>query len=81
VIPAIGKLAVADVAPGHVDRILEPLWGGPVRGVLLRQRLEAVFDRAIAKHYRTAENPARLKRVKQALNRRPKHRSGSGADR
>jgi integrase len=74
VLPVIGRLAVADVAPGHIDRILEPLWGGPVRGLLLRQRLEAVLDRAIARGYRTTENPARLRRVKGVLNRRPKHK-------
>jgi integrase len=74
VLPVIGKLAAADVRSEHIDRILKPLWQGPIRGQLLRQRLEAVFDSAIALGYRTAENPARLRRVKHAMAKRPRYK-------
>jgi integrase len=71
VLPVVGKLATADIRNEHVDRILKPIWGE--RGQLLRQRLETVFDAALALGYRSAENPARGKRVRHALGKRPRH--------
>jgi integrase len=76
VMPEIGQLSAAAVLPEHINRILKPLWQGPIRGQLLRQRLEAVFDFAIANGYRSVENPARLRRVRHAMGKRVRHVKG-----
>jgi integrase len=67
--PVIGKMSVADVAVGDVLRVLEPVWKvKPETASRLRGRIETVIDWAIARDYRTAENPARWRgRLQQLL--------------
>jgi integrase len=73
VLPRIGGMAVADVSRAEVIGILEPLWNTkPETASRIRWRLEAVFDAAIARGLRTAENPAREGPVKAALGARRK---------
>jgi integrase len=60
VLPVIGDMPVADVAVGDVLRVLEPVWQRkPETASRIRNRIELVIDWAVARGYRTAENPAR----------------------
>ncbi|MFM8239432.1 MAG: tyrosine-type recombinase/integrase [Actinomycetota bacterium] len=74
--PRIGAMSVADIAVGDVLRVLEPIWKvKPETGTRLRGRIEAVIDWAIARDYRTAENPARWRgRLQQLLPAKAKIR-------
>jgi hypothetical protein len=72
--PVLGTLAMADITAQLIDRVLKPIWGHPVLGQRVRQRLEELFDAAIALGYRATENPCRLRRVKHALGKRAKHK-------
>jgi hypothetical protein len=72
--PVLGTLAMADITPQLIDRVLKPIWGHPILGQRVRQRLEELFDAAIALGYRATENPCRLRRVKHALGKRAKHK-------
>ncbi|MSO70057.1 MAG: site-specific integrase [Alphaproteobacteria bacterium] len=72
--PRIGTLSVADVAVGDVMRVLEPVWKTtPETASRLRGRIEAVIDWAIARDYRSGDNPARWRgRLQQLLPARSK---------
>ena len=60
--PVMGKLAVQDVALGHVLAVLEPIWKTKSETASrLRGRIESVLDWASARQYRTGDNPARWK--------------------
>ena len=60
--PVMGKLAVQDVALGHVLAVLEPIWKiKSETASRLRGRIENVLDWASARQYRTGDNPARWK--------------------
>lgn len=60
--PIMGKLAVQDVALGHVLAVLEPIWKTKNETASrLRGRIESVLDWASARQYRTGDNPARWK--------------------
>jgi integrase len=74
--PRLGGMSVADIAVGDVLRVLEPIWKvKPETATRLRGRIEAVFDWAIARDYRTAENPARWRgRLQQLLPAKSKIR-------
>lgn len=74
--PVIGKMSVADVAVGDVLKVLEPIWKQkPETASRLRGRIETVIDWAIARDYRTAENPARWRgRLQQLLPAKTKIR-------
>ena len=74
--PRLGGMSVADIAVGDVLRVLEPIWKvKPETATRLRGRIEAVIDWAIARDYRTAENPARWRgRLQQLLPAKSKIR-------
>jgi integrase len=74
--PRIGPMSVADIAVGDVLRVLEPIWKvKPETASRLRGRIETVIDWAIARDYRTAENPARWRgRLQQLLPAKAKVR-------
>jgi integrase len=74
--PVIGRMSVADVAVGDVLRVLEPVWKDkPETATRLRGRIEAVLDWAIAREYRTGDNPARWRgRLQQLLPAKTKIR-------
>lgn len=62
--PVIGKLEPAEVTVDHVLKILSPLWSTKTEtATRLRQRIEAVLDRAAVLGYRdrTLVNPATWK--------------------
>lgn len=66
--PVIGRMSVADVVVGDVLRVLEPVWKEkPETATRLRGRIEAVLDWAIAREYRTGNNPARWRGLLQQL--------------
>jgi integrase len=69
-------MSVADVAVGDVLKVLEPIWKQkPETASRLRGRIETVIDWAIARDYRTAENPARWRgRLQQLLPAKAKIR-------
>lgn len=63
--PVIGGKDVADITDDDVRTILEPLLDRtPETASRLRGRIENVIDVAIAKGWRTAANPASLRRLK-----------------
>jgi len=74
--PVIGEMSVADVAVGDVLRVLEPVWKAkPETATRLRGRIEAVIDWAIAREYRSGDNPARWRgRLQQLLPAKAKIR-------
>ncbi len=74
--PIIGGMSVADIAVGDVLRVLEPIWREkPETASRLRGRIETVIDWAIARDYRTTENPARWRgRLQQLLPAKTKIR-------
>lgn len=60
--PVLGDLPVGKVAVGNVLRVLEPIWRvTPETASHLRGRIEAIVDYAMARGWRTGENPARWK--------------------
>jgi hypothetical protein len=62
VYPAIGSLPVANIEPGMVTKLLQPIWTTkPETASRVRGRIEAVLDYATAHGWRTGENPARWK--------------------
>jgi integrase len=66
--PTIGKLAVADVDVAFVLRVLEPIWlTMPPTADRVRRRIEGVLNWAEARGFRTGDNPAEWKRLKQIL--------------
>jgi integrase len=74
--PIIGAVSVADIAVGDVLRVVEPIWREkPETASRLRGRIEAILDWAIARDYRTTENPARWRgRLQQLLPAKTKIR-------
>lgn len=74
--PVIGEMSVADVAVADVLRVLEPVWKAkPETATRLRGRIEAVIDWAIAREYRSGDNPARWRgRLQQLLPAKTKIR-------
>ena len=68
VFPVIGRAPVASVTTTEVLAILEPIWNAkPETATRVRQRMEVVFDYAIASGWRT-DNPAVA--VRKVLPRR-----------
>jgi integrase len=57
--PVFGKLAVGDIAVGHVMKVLEPIWTArPATASRVRGRIEAVLGWATARGFRRGDNPA-----------------------
>ncbi|MGM0411422.1 MAG: tyrosine-type recombinase/integrase [Bacillota bacterium] len=49
IFPAIGGLDIKDIKTGHIIKVIEPIWTGKHETASrLRQRLEAIFDYAMA---------------------------------
>jgi integrase len=68
IFPAIGNLAVADVATEHVRRALEPIWQRiPETAGRVRGRIESVLQYATAAKLRSGDNPAAWGMVKHLL--------------
>lgn len=60
--PVIGEIPVALVDVAMVNRILEPIWTAKSETASrLRGRIEVILDWAVARGFRTGENPARWK--------------------
>lgn len=56
--PVIGERPISDVTPTEVRAILEPIWHSkPETARRIRQRLNAIFDAAIAEEVRVKANP------------------------
>lgn len=56
------NLPVRDIDSLAVLGVLEPIWTSkPETASRVRQRIEAILDWAAARHYRSGDNPARLK--------------------
>lgn len=72
--PTIGDVPVSEIDRSRVIQVLEPIWTTKTETARrLRGRIEAVLDWAIAREYRTGENPARWKgALGKALPVRPK---------
>jgi len=61
-IPKMGKMLVADIAVGDIQRTLEPIWTTKTETASrLRGRIEAVMAWATVAGHRTGDNPARWK--------------------
>ncbi|ERJ17888.1 phage integrase [Salinisphaera shabanensis T35B1] len=61
-VPVVGDMEVADVEMSHVLSVIEPIWRDKTHTAnRVRQRMEAVFDWAIARKYRETANPAAWK--------------------
>jgi integrase len=70
--PVIGHLAVSAIDSGHVCKVLAPLvTAKPITAARLRGRIEIVLNFAIARRWRTDENPASKKVVGHLLPLRP----------
>ena len=68
VFPVIGRVPVDAVTTNHVLAVLEPIWTAkPETATRVRQRMEVVFDYAVASGWR-GDNPALT--VKKVLPRR-----------
>jgi integrase len=60
--PVIGDLSVADIATGHITKILEPIWTAKTETASrVRGRIESILDFATTHGWRKGENPARWK--------------------
>jgi len=58
--PVLGELPVATIDTALVMKSLEPIWEAkPETAGRVRGRIEAVLDWAVARNYRTGDNPAR----------------------
>ena len=58
--PIVGTMPVDKIETGHVMQILEPIWSEKTETASrVRGRVEAVLDRAKARHFRSGDNPAR----------------------
>lgn len=58
--PIIGDLSVASIDVGHVTSVLEPIWETRTETASrVRGRIENVLSWALARGYRTGDNPAR----------------------
>ena len=77
VLPVIGRLPVADVAPGDVKRVLQPLW--KTKPEVARKtcgKIGMVLEMAIAHEWRSTINPATLRIMRKLLGplqQKPKH--------
>jgi integrase len=68
IFPAIGDLAVSDVATEHVRRALEPIWQRiPETAKRVRGRIESVLQYATAAKLRSGDNPAAWDILKHLL--------------
>jgi integrase len=57
--PKIGSMAVADIGPADVLRVIEPHWNDKRETMSrVRQRVRKILDYAAERQYRTGENPA-----------------------
>jgi hypothetical protein len=60
--PLLGSLQIATIDTAHVMKVLGPLWQEKAETASrVRGRIEQVIDWATVNHYRTGENPARLR--------------------
>ncbi|MGI9501762.1 MAG: tyrosine-type recombinase/integrase, partial [Geminicoccaceae bacterium] len=73
--PVIGELRVDEIGSNGILEVLQPIWlTKPETARRVRQRMRAVFDWCLAKHFRETMNP--VDAVRKALPRqtdRPKH--------
>ena len=73
--PVIGNQRVDEIGSSDVLEVLQPIWlTKPETARRVRQRMRAVFDWCLAKHFRETMNP--VDAVRKALPRqtdRPKH--------
>ena len=59
VFPTIGHLAVEDIDTGIVEKVLTPIWHTKTEtATRVRQRIEAILNRATTLKYREGPNPA-----------------------
>ena len=71
VFPQIGHLSVSDITSDHVVTALQPIWQAtPETARRVRNRVELVLSFAIAKKWRTGDNPAAWSVLKHLL---PEH--------
>lgn len=67
-VPVLGERLVADISRGEVLEVIEPIWREKSETARrVRARMEAVFDAAMARGWRDAENPARLGPLRAVL--------------
>ncbi|WP_237068363.1 tyrosine-type recombinase/integrase [Microbulbifer guangxiensis] len=79
VFDAIGERPVADIGHDELVAILGPIWTTKTETASrVRQRMENVFDYAIAANLRQAENPARNKLLKPLLPKADKLKKKTG---
>ena len=70
--PALGDMAVADIAVSDVQRALEPIWSDKTETASrLRGRIEAVLAWATVAGYRRGDNPARWRGNLDAILPKP----------
>lgn len=75
VFPRLGTVPVAVVTVTDVRQVLEPIWTSKYETARrMKQRMEAVFDWAIAEGHRETSNPVSgVKRVLKPQTRSPRH--------
>ena len=79
VFDAIGKRPVSQIGHDEIVAVLSPIWGSKTETAnRIRQRIENVFDYAIAANLRQSENPARIKLLKPLLPRPEKVKMKKG---
>jgi integrase len=60
VYPTIGNIGVADISPGMIVKILEPIWSKKTETAnRVRGRIERILSRSASRGHRSGENPAR----------------------
>lgn len=68
VFPIIGDLGINHITHREIVEILSPIWSRiPDTASKVLQRINNVFEYAIAYDYRTADNPAKIDRIKHIL--------------
>ncbi|WP_237061811.1 tyrosine-type recombinase/integrase [Microbulbifer zhoushanensis] len=81
VFTAIGERPVADVGHDELVAVLSPIWIEKTETAnRVRQRIENVFDYAIAANLRQTGNPARVKLLKPLLPRSDRLKKKKGKD-
>jgi integrase len=62
VLPKLQNIPISAIDHLQIEEVLRPIWESiPTQASIIRQHIEAVFDRATAKCYRVGDNPASLK--------------------
>jgi integrase len=69
-LPVLGDSLVSEITRADVLEVVEPIWKTKSETARrVRARIEAVFDAAMARGWRDAENPARLGPLKAVLGK------------